>query len=139
MNAVVVDTSVIVKWLNQDNEEYVDQADDILRDVQAAKIQLIVPELAKYEVVNLLIHGKGLTYEQAITVLAQLYKLPLTFVEDNELLAVETVAIAANANVTYYDASFIAVAKQFDAVLITDNVKHQGRARDVKVIAIKDY
>jgi predicted nucleic acid-binding protein len=139
MNAVVVDTSVIVKWLNQDNEEYVDQADDILRDVQAAKIQLIVPELAKYEVGNLLIHGKGLTYEQAITVLAQLYKLPLTFVEDNELLAVETVAIAANANVTYYDASFIAVAKQFDAVLITDNVKHQGRARDVKVIAIKDY
>ena len=139
MNNVVVDTSVVVKWLNQDNEDHIDKADTILKDVQSNNIQLIVPELVKYEVGNVLIHGKGLSLEQAIDVLAQLYKLPLTFIEDNISLATETTTIASNANISYYDASFIAVAKQFDAVLVTDNIKHQARTQKVRVVAVKDY
>ena len=34
---VVVDSSVIVKWVNRDNELELDQADKLLSDVQAGR------------------------------------------------------------------------------------------------------
>jgi predicted nucleic acid-binding protein len=136
---VVVDTSVIVKWLSQDNEDHIEQADKIIKDAHLDKIIIIAPELAKYEVGNVLLFGKHLSFEQARTVLAQLYKLPISFVEDTAVLAEATFKLAARAKVTYYDASFMALAKQYDAMLVTDNMKHQGRLNEVRVKAIEDY
>jgi len=137
-NTLVVDTSVIVKWLNQDNEDYIEQADKILKDAQLDKIIIIAPELARYEVGNVLLLGKNLPIEQASIVLAQFYKLPITFVEDTAELAEKTYEFAAQAEITYYDASFMALAYQYDATLVTDNMKHQG-LNSIKVRAIKGY
>jgi len=138
-NTLVVDTSVIVKWLNQDNEDYIEQADKILKDAQLDKIIIIAPELARYEVGNVLLLGKHLSIEQASIVLAQFYKLPITFVEDAAELAEKTYELAVQAEITYYDASFMALAYQYDATLVTDNMKHQGKLNSIKVRAIKDY
>jgi len=138
-NTLVVDTSVIVKWLNQDNEDYIEQADKILKDAQLDKIIIIAPELARYEVGNVLLLGKNLPIEQASIVLAQFYKLPITFVEDTAELAEKTYEFAAQAEITYYDASFMALAYQYDATLVTDNMKHQGKLNSIKVRAIKGY
>jgi predicted nucleic acid-binding protein len=138
-DTIVVDTSVIVKWLNQDDEDYMDQADKVLKDAELDKIVIIAPELARYEVGNVLISGKKLDLEQAKIILAQFYKLPISFVEDTTLLAEETYGIALDAKVTYYDASFMALASLYDATLVTDNLKHQGRLKRIKVTAIKDY
>jgi len=138
-SAVVVDTSVIVKWLSQDNEDYIEQADKVLKDAELDKIALIAPELAKYEVGNVLLYGKKLGPKQAQIVLTQFYKLPIAFIEDTKLLSEKAYKLAADANVTYYDASFMALAKQYDAILVTENLKHQGRSSTVKAIAIKDY
>lgn len=138
-NTVVVDTSVIVKWLNQDKEDYIEQADKILKDAQLDKIIIIAPELARYEVGNVLLLGKHLSIEQAGIVLTQLYKLPITFVEDTAELAEKTFELAVQAKITYYDASFMALAYQYDATLVTDNMKHQSKLNAIKVRAIKDY
>lgn len=138
-DTVVVDTSVIVKWLNQENEDYLDQADKIIKDAQLDKIIIIAPELAKYEVGNVLLLDKHLTVEQAGIVLAQLYKLPIAFIEDTPELAGKTFRLANEAQVTYYDASFMALANQYDAVLVTDNIKHQGKLNVIKVKAVKHY
>jgi predicted nucleic acid-binding protein len=40
---------------------------------------------------------------------------------------------------TYYDASFVALARIENAVLVTDNPKHQAKQLAVKVISLKDY
>ena len=40
---------------------------------------------------------------------------------------------------TYYDASFIALAKQEDAILVTDNPKHQTKISGVKVVPLGEY
>jgi predicted nucleic acid-binding protein len=136
---VVTDTSVIIKWLNQDNEGCLKQADAILRDVQSGKVTLLAPELAKYEVGNVLLFSKKLSQSQATLVLTYFYKLPISFIEDSEVLSRQTVAYVIDEGVTYYDASFMALAKQYGADLITDNIKHQGRATDIKVIPLKDY
>ena len=40
---------------------------------------------------------------------------------------------------TYYDASFVALAQQEGAVLVTDNPKHQTKISDVEVIPLEKF
>lgn len=139
MSKVVVDSSVIVKWLNQYNEALLVQAESVLLDAKSEKIVLLSPELAKYEVGNVLLASKKLSLSKAREVLEFFYELPITFVPESQELAEFTYKIGQEFNITYYDASFIALAKQENAALITDNPKHQGKTREIKVIPLAEY
>ena len=138
MNILVVDSSVIVKWLNQTKEQNLEQADKILQDAKVGEIELISPELAKYEVGNVLI-TKGVTASEAEISLNILYAFPITFITESLELAEQTYLLADKLGITYYDASFLSLAKQYNATLVTDNIKHQGKDSSIKVVALKDY
>lgn len=139
MQKLVIDSSVMVKWLHQENEQFIDQADAIIDDAKKNQVELLAPELAKYEVGNALLVKKKLTPEQAKTLLGSLYSIPIRFIYESEDIANETYKIADKAIITYYDASFLSLAKKYGAVLVTDNVKHQGKASEVKVIPLAKY
>lgn len=139
MNTLVIDTSVFIKWLSQDNEQDLDKADRILCDVKSGQAVLVLPELIKYEIGNVLLRGKQLLPKQAYISLGTAYSLPVTFVAESEQLAKETYSLASNLGITYYDASFLSLAKQYDATLVTGNIKHQNKDSGVKVVSIKDY
>ncbi len=139
MKTLVIDSSVITKWVNQSNEQNVEDADNILNKTFLYEVELIAPELAKYELGNVLLKGKQLTLAEARITLNTLYSLPITFITESEELAKETYAIALDTNITYYDASFISLAKQYNATLVTDNMKHQGKVKDINVVSLKDY
>lgn len=139
MQTVVVDSSIIIKWLNQDGERFLKQADQLLKDVQQAKLALFAPELARYEVSNVLLKGKQLSPRQFVTVGQTFRSLPITFVVESSSLAQSCYIIAHKSQMTYYDASFLAVAQQLDAVLVTDNLKHQGKYAAIEVIALGEY
>ncbi len=138
-STIVIDSSVIIKWLSEDNENHLEEADKILRDAQEKRIVLIAPELTKYEVGNVLLFSKHLSPEQAQIILAKFFNLPLSFVSESEESARETYSIAHDLNITYYDASFLSLAKQYNAILVTDNIKDQGKKSDIQVISLKDY
>ena len=136
---VVVDSSVIVKWLNQDQEEHIEQADELLTACQQEKIQLYTPELAKYEVANALLKGKQLPPKSAKIALRALYKLPINYVADTEALAQKSYQLARLHRITYYDAVFVSLAQSLRGALVTDNPKHQGKVSSAKVIALSRY
>lgn len=136
---IVVDSSVIVKWLSRENENHLAQADQILQDVQAGKVELFTSELAKFEVGNALLKSKTLSSQQAKQPLATLSHLPIEFRRLTTEQANETYALAAQYHLTYYDATFVALAKQQQAPLVTDNVKHQGKAKGVTVVSLESY
>ena len=138
MNTLVVDSSIIVKWLNQTKEQNLRQADKILQDARRGEIELIAPELAKYEVGNVLI-TKGLTANEAETSLSILYAFPITFITESQDIAKQTYSLADRLRITYYDASFMSLAMQYNAILVTENIKHQGKDPKIKVVALKDY
>ncbi len=135
----IVDSSVIVKWLNTTDEEDIDAANNLLTDAVDGKIELLTPELAKYEIGNVLLKRKQLTPNQAYISLTTAYALPITFVTESEDLARESFSLAYNNDITYYDASFLSLAKYYKATLVTENIKHQGKSPDVKVKSLKDY
>jgi predicted nucleic acid-binding protein len=136
---IIVDTSVIIKWLSSDKEHYLDLANKLLEDALNEKIELIAPELSKYEVGNVLLFSKKLSFQQAVIILEQFYTLPITFISESKELAKDTYNIASDFGVTYYDASFLSLAKQQRAILITENIKHQGKAKDIVVKSLKDF
>lgn len=138
MKLVVIDSSVTVKWINQIDEKLLNKADKLLLDAQAGFVQLMAPELSKYEVGNALVK-KNLDLQQAYASLATIYQLPIVFVPETEELGKETYHIAHEARITYYDASFLALAKQINATLVTDNPKHHGKLTDAFVVALEDY
>lgn len=136
---LIIDSSIIIKWLNRQNEGYLKEADKIMKDAENGLIELITPELAKYEVGNVLLFGKKLSITQAKIILNNLFVLPINFFPQTFELAEETFRLASEYGLTYYDAAFASLAKQFSAVLVTDNIKHQGKVSEVKVISLKDY
>ena len=139
MQIFVIDSSVIVKWLHQENEQFIDQADAIINKARKNQIELLAPELAKYEVGNALLVKKKLMPTQAKISLASLYSLPIQFVHESEDIANETYKIAYRNSITYYDASFIALAIAENAILVTDNIKHQGKISEINVIPLAKY
>lgn len=139
MKRIVVDSSVIVKWLNQQDEQHLAQADEILSDTRENRAILLAPELAKYEVSNALLLKKELSVKDADTIFQLLFSLPIQFIAETKELASDTYRIAQESEITYYDACFIALAKRESAELVTDNPKHQGRTKAVGVKSLEDY
>lgn len=138
MKNVVIDTSVIVKLLNDQQEKHLRQSNKILSDSQKGKISLFAPELSRYEIGSAILKKK-LDMPFAQDTLKIAYVLPIQFIKETYKLACQTYEIAIKSNMTYYDASFIALAKQERAALVTDNLKHQGKTSDVLVIPLSEY
>lgn len=139
MKIFVIDTSVIIKWLNKNNETNTDKADEILEEVKNGQAELITPGLTRYEIGNVLLKGKQLRPNDAYISLGTAYSLPITFVNESEELAKDTYNIAFSFGITYYDASFMSLAKQYKAILVTENKKHQGKSTDIKVKSLAEY
>lgn len=136
---LVIDSSVAVKWLNKQDEAYIEQADKILKDVQGNKAYLLMPELAKYEVGNALLYKK-MPLQYTLGSIATYYSIPIQFVPHDKSQAQDTVRLAHENQITFYDATFLALARELKVDLITDNPKHQKKKiRGVKVVSLKNY
>ena len=98
-----------------------------------------MPELAKYEVGNALLNKK-MNAIKSREALSGFYDISIQFFPQDEKQAFNSMNIALKHNITFYDASFIALAEKLQATLVTDNVKHQGKYKGkIKVIALKDF
>lgn len=136
---LVVDSSVAVKWLNKQDENYTEQADKILKDVQNGKVYIVMPELAKYEVGNALLY-KQMPLQNTLGSIATYYSIPVQFMPQDLEQAQRAIKIAYENKLTFYDASFMALAKEQEADLVTDNPKHQGKKiSGLKAISLKNY
>lgn len=132
MTKIVLDTSVIFKWLNVQNENLIDEAEKILDQLRKGRIKVYLPELSKYEVGNALWKRK-LSSAEVNFDLEIFYDYPLEFISLDLPLSKRTSEIALDNNITFYDASFIAVAEKLGANLVTENSKHQRSGIKTKI------
>jgi predicted nucleic acid-binding protein len=136
---IVLDSSVIVKLLHTEGEEYSDRAQQLLRQAERGTVALYAPEFSKCEVGNALLKGKRISAEAAYPMLKGLYTLPIQFLAESETQAQIAYQIASNQGITYYDATFLAHAKTLNATLVTANPKHQAKDKDITVIPLAQY
>ena len=136
--AVVVDSSVMVKWVNSQNEDLLNQAGQILKDTERGKIELLAPELAKYEIGNALLY-KDMPLSATKQSLGTIYSIPIDFYPLDQRSAANTLEIAKENKITFYDACFIQLAKERNAILVTANPKHHQQYKNKKVTNLNDY
>lgn len=127
MTPLVLDTSVIFKWSRQPREEpLVPQALALLEQYLSGEIDIRVPELLFYELGNTIKQKSHLLYGSEEIVLRDIFALGLTVHRLDITLAQEALRTALEYDLTFYDATFIALARLVRCDLITaDRKLHQ--------------
>jgi predicted nucleic acid-binding protein len=123
MKTVVVDASVLLKWvLPESDEEYTAQANAIAASALAGRLRLLVPSLWYYEVGNILARRIPDHADAAMDHLVSLL-MPWTQAptSDVQKLALD---LTRCHGVTFYDASYHALALATDGVLVTADVRY---------------
>lgn len=127
----MVDASVAFKWLIPDAaEDDVPAAKSLLADHMEGRAKIIIPPLLYYEVGNILLFGRSRpAIEQAADALTDLFSIPLEVVPPALMNADVTLRLASLRGVTYYDATYVALAEMLDCDLITADRRLAERAR----------
>ena len=135
---IVLDSSVIVKFLFAMGEDNLSQADALLADVEKGETLLAAPVLAKYEVGNV-VRFRKISEVEKLASWDNFEQLPIKYIDLDFSEGRRAQSIAEVSNITFYDAVFVELAERLKAVLVTANPKHQKKFGGVKVIALKDY
>jgi predicted nucleic acid-binding protein len=127
----MVDASVAFKWLIPDSaEDDVSAAKALLVEHLEGRAKIIIPPLLYYEVGNILLFGRSRPpVEQAIEVLTGLYSIPLEVAPLSLVSAEITMRLASLHGLSYYDATYVALAEMLDCALVTADRRLAERAR----------
>lgn len=139
MEIYVVDTSVVVKWFNQEYESKVEIAHQIYKDMLGNEIILIIPSLLPIELINAFKKGKNMPVTAIKKRMQDFFSLPLVIKEPSRAILELTVEIMDIYQIAAYDALFVATAKDGDCTLISDDKKAHGKITDGSVIMLSDY
>ena len=125
---VVPDASIILKWvLPQESEPHSKQARAIGEAFCDNEIDLLVSSLWVYEVGNVLAIKHP---EVAQALLVHLANLQIPVVQPSPKLIELTTELVARYSVTFYDASYHALAVTMDALFVTADEKFLRKVSD---------
>ncbi|MEI8079172.1 MAG: type II toxin-antitoxin system VapC family toxin [bacterium] len=117
---VVVDCSVSGPWFLRDEAR--PETVELLRDIMHGKLEFLAPDLWWYETINLLRSAIRQRRMESATARAALQfgrDIPRRFVTARELADGEILGLACEHGLTAYDATYLAVAMQTGATLLT--------------------
>ena len=116
---IVVDTSVLIKWFKTRGEELLAEAEQLLEEVDRCHIQVHVPALLLYEVGNILLLKTRLGLAALDEAVRRLEALPFVVAPPATPLLKRALRLGREFSLTFYDASFLALAVELDCPLVT--------------------
>ena len=133
MALLVTDTSVILKWYKE--EIYSEIAVKIKDKFVEGIHEIVVPDLILYELANAMRYDKGFGDDLIKQSIRQLVDLDIDITIPAEGLISESVDYARKYDISIYDAVYVALANQLDAMFVTadkklfDKIKGLGFAK----------
>ena len=125
---IVVDSSVLVKWFKRRDEDLVAEAQALLDAVETRPFEVHVPALLLYEVGNILLLKTALTSAALDAALAHLEALPFSVAPPATPLLKRAARLGRDLGLTFYDASFLALAVELGCPFITADRRLVERA-----------
>ncbi len=114
---VVLDASVIIKWfLKEENSE---SALQFKEDFLNGKTNIIIPDLALYEICNVLRFKPHLGQEAIKNILPSLFNLGIEIITPSSKLLTESLHLSFATGLSIYDCVYLALANELEARLIT--------------------
>lgn len=129
---VVADASVIVKWFVE--EEYSDNARALKRAYSEGLVDIAVPSLMKYEVLNALKYSGAFGEDDLKTAATILDAFQFTTYDLEEDYAAKTVEAAIRKGITIYDAAYVALAQLLGTALYTADEKLMRKVGDQRLV-----
>lgn len=115
LKAAVVDSSVLLKWFRVD-EPHAETAEALRQAYLDNRVDLTIPDLAAYEVANVMRYRFP---SDAAAAVETLFDLQIPMVRLDHTLLQRVVRSAAQYELTVYDAVFLAVAETLKLQLVT--------------------
>lgn len=136
--AVVADASVIVKWFV--NESFTEQSLQLKKDHLGFETKIVVPTLAKYEVLNALKYSGELGSDELARISKDLDDIQFLEVPFADQISEATANISIKYGLTIYDSSYIATGQEKSIPVFTADEKVLDKTRNLKFVHhIKEY
>lgn len=120
-----------MKWFKTRDEDLLEEARALLDEVEARPLEVHVPALLLYEVGNILLLKSRLGVSALEDALDHLETIPLIVAPPATPLLKRAARLGRELGLTFYDASFLALAVEIDAPYITADRRFFDRARTV--------
>lgn len=126
---VVVDTSVVYKWFSTEDEQWVEQARELLREHLEKRNSIIAPDIILYELANAWATKTKLPSEKINTYFGELRNIDITIEPITIELVTRTAAFSKEYTISVYDAVYIVLAKEKKCDLYTADAKLVGKVK----------
>ncbi len=122
---MVLDTSIIIKWIKDSNEIDRDKALAIYKKLRNKEIAVIIPDLLLYELSNFGSRQQAETLTACHDLINNLFdpELGIEILPANEELVQYAMSIAHDLKISAYDATYLAIAEKFKTKLVTADKK----------------
>ena len=136
----VVDASVALKWYVKESvrEKALQMRDDFVSGL----IELEAPSLLLYEIGNALRFHPASTHARCSDAVKQLLDLGLAVHDLDSSKAATAATIAFDQKLTFYDAVYLALAKQLDATFVTADrrlIRHLSESEKHHALLLENY
>lgn len=136
--ALVADASVIVKWFV--NESFTDQSLRLKKAQVELTTRIVVPALAKYEILNALKYSGEFGTDELVRISTDLDNYQFLEVPLDGKYSEATVKLAAKYGITIYDSSYIAVGQEKELPVYTADEKLLDKTRGLGFVHhIREY
>lgn len=116
---IVVDTSVLIKWFKTRGEDLLKEARALLKEVETRPLEVHVPALLVYEIGNVLLVKTRLGPAGLDDAIEHLETLPFVVAPPATPLLKRAARLGREFALTFYDASFLALAVELDCPCVT--------------------
>jgi len=118
---IVLDASIGVKWFRYENESNTDLANKLLQQQFQNEIEIIVPDLFFFEIINILLSKKYLNVDDIYSASESLHLMNMKVIFPNKKIIDTSINIADRTKLTFYDSLYISVAISEQALLLTED------------------
>jgi predicted nucleic acid-binding protein len=116
---IVVDTSVLIKWFKTRGEGLLAEAKQLREEIERRPIEVHVPALLLYEVGNIFLLKARLGLPSLDKAVESLEGLPFLVAPPATPLLKRALRLGREFGLTFYDASFLALAVELDCPFVT--------------------
>ncbi len=131
---LISDASVIIKWFT--DEEGRKEALILRERFRKGEIEIVVPDLALYEISNALRYNSNFSEEDVGKAVSSLFDIRLSVVSLSSHVLKESIKIAFDKNTSVYDAFYLALANELKVNFITSDRKFYDKVKDFKFIKL---
>lgn len=136
---VVVDTSVVYKWFRTEDEEWVEQAREVLREHLEKRNTIIAPDIILYELANAWATKTKLPSNTIKIYFSELKNIAVTIEPSTIELVTKAAVFSKEHAISVYDAVYVVLAKEKKCDFYTADIKLLEKVKLPFLIHLSTY